>query len=114
MKIWGRANSINVHEGAVGGRRVRPEYERTDVGGAFGGNDQKWYLDNEPQRRRADHRRWRPRDLGEQLGGRDPSAKYAAGTMWPNDPGQRERRRPLDGLAAQHDLRASCASASGA
>ena len=48
MKIWGRANSINVMKVLWCADECGVKYERTDVGGAFGGNDQKWYLDMNP------------------------------------------------------------------
>jgi hypothetical protein len=48
MKIWGRANSINVQKVLWAAAECGLKYERTDVGGPFGGNDQKWYLDMNP------------------------------------------------------------------
>ena len=48
MKIWGRANSINVQKVLWAADECGIVHERTDVGGAFGGNDQKWYLDMNP------------------------------------------------------------------
>ena len=51
MKIWGRANSINVQKVLWAADECGLKYERTDVGGAFGGNDQKWYLDMNPNGR---------------------------------------------------------------
>ena len=64
------------------------KYDRTDVGGAFGGNDQKWYLDMNPNGvvpTIDDGGRviWESNSAVRYL-----SAKYAAGTLWPNDPGQ--------------------------
>ena len=105
MKIWGRANSINVMKVLWAADECGLKYERTDVGGAFGGNDQKWYLDMNPNGvvpTIDDGGRviWESNSAVRYL-----SAKYAAGTLWPNDPGSAKRGRPLDGLAAQHDLR---------
>ena len=56
---------------------------------AFGGNDQKWYLDMNPNGvvpTIDDGGRiiWESNSCVRYL-----AAKYAAGTLWPNDPGQR-------------------------
>ena len=48
MKIWGRANSINVQEVLWAAEECGLKYEREDVGGAFGGNYQPWYLKMNP------------------------------------------------------------------
>ncbi len=89
MKIWGRANSINVMKVLWAADECGIAYERTDVGGAFGGNDQPWYLKMNPNGvvpTIDDGGRviWESNSAVRYL-----SAKYAAGTMWPNDPGQR-------------------------
>jgi glutathione S-transferase len=89
MKIWGRANSINVMKVLWAADECGIAYERTDVGGAFGGNDQSWYLKMNPNGvvpTIDDGGRviWESNSAVRYL-----SAKYAAGTMWPNDPGQR-------------------------
>jgi len=89
MKIWGRANSINVQKVLWAADECGLKYDRTDVGGAFGGNDQKWYLDMNPNGvvpTIDDGGRviWESNSAVRYL-----SAKYAAGTLWPNDPGQR-------------------------
>ena len=89
MKIWGRANSINVMKVLWAADECGIKYDRTDVGGAFGGNDQKWYLDMNPNGvvpTIDDGGRviWESNSAVRYL-----SAKYAAGTLWPNDPGQR-------------------------
>ena len=89
MKIWGRANSINVMKVLWAADECGIAYERTDVGGAFGGNDQKWYLDMNPNGvvpTIDDGGRviWESNSAVRYL-----SARYAAGTLWPNDPGQR-------------------------
>jgi glutathione S-transferase len=89
MKIWGRANSINVMKVLWTADECGLKYERINVGLAFGGNDQKWYLDMNPN------------DVVPTIddGGRVIwesnsavryfAAKYAAGTLWPTDPGER-------------------------
>ena len=43
LKIWGRANSINVQKVLWCADELGLEYERIDVGGAFGGNDKPEY-----------------------------------------------------------------------
>jgi glutathione S-transferase len=41
MKMWGRANSINVMKVLWAADECGIAYERTDVGGAVGGNHHK-------------------------------------------------------------------------
>ncbi|MGQ0581322.1 MAG: glutathione S-transferase family protein [Reyranella sp.] len=89
MKIWGRANSINVQKVLWAADECGLKYERTDVGGAFGGNDRKWYLDMNPNGvvpTIDDGGRviWESNSAVRYL-----SARYAAGTLWPQDPGAR-------------------------
>ena len=48
MKIWGRVNSINVMKVLWAADECGVAYERVDVGMAFGGNDQPWYLKMNP------------------------------------------------------------------
>jgi glutathione S-transferase len=97
MKIWGRANSINVMKVLWTADECGLKYERTDVGLAFGGNDQKWYLDMNPNGvvpTIDDGGRiiWESNTIVRYL-----AAKYAAGSLWPNDPGQRsEAERWID------------------
>jgi glutathione S-transferase len=43
LTIHGRANSINVQKALWAAEECGLAFERTDVGGAFGGNDQPWY-----------------------------------------------------------------------
>ena len=89
MKIWGRANSINVMKVLWCADECGLKYERENVGLQYGGNDQKWYLDMNPNGvvpTIDDGGRiiWESNSCVRYL-----SAKYAAGTLWPNDPGQR-------------------------
>ena len=46
--IHGRANSINVQRALWAADECGLTYDRRDVGGAFGGNDQDWYLAMNP------------------------------------------------------------------
>ena len=48
LTIHGRANSINVQKALWAADECRLTYDRRDVGGAFGGNDQDWYLAMNP------------------------------------------------------------------
>jgi glutathione S-transferase len=89
MKIWGRANSINVMKVLWTADECGVKYEREDVGGAFGGNDQKWYLDMNPNGvvpTVDDGGRiiFESNTIVRYL-----AARYAAGSLWPNDPGLR-------------------------
>lgn len=97
MKIWGRANSINVQKVLWAADECGLKYERVDVGGAFGGNDKPWYLKMNPNGivpTIDDGGRviWESNSCVRYL-----AAKYAAGTLWSNDPGQRsEAERWMD------------------
>ena len=51
LKIWGRINSINVQKVALCAEDLGLDYERSDVGGAFGGNDTPEYLAMNPNGR---------------------------------------------------------------
>jgi glutathione S-transferase len=89
MKIWGRANSINVMKVLWCADECGLKYERENVGLQYGGNDQKWYLDMNPNGvvpTVDDGGRiiWESNSCVRYL-----SARYAAGTLWPTDPGQR-------------------------
>ena len=48
MRIWGRANSINVQTAMWACGELGLDVERVDVGGAFGGNDTPDYLGRNP------------------------------------------------------------------
>ena len=89
MKIWGRANSINVMKVLWTADECGLKYEREDVGMAFGGNDQKWYLEMNPNGvvpTIEDGGRiiYESNTIVRYL-----AAKYGAGSLWPNDPGVR-------------------------
>ena len=51
LKIWGRDTSINVQKVLWLVNELNLEYERHDVGGAFGGLDTEEYLAKNPNRR---------------------------------------------------------------
>ncbi|HYM31259.1 MAG TPA: glutathione S-transferase [Candidatus Cybelea sp.] len=48
LKIWGRANSINVQKALWCADELGLAYERTDIGGPFGGNKEPAYLKLNP------------------------------------------------------------------
>ena len=97
MKIWGRANSINVQKVLWAADECGVTYEREDVGLQFGGNDQPWYLKMNPNGvvpTIDDGGRviWESNSCVRYL-----AARYAAGSLWPNDPGERsEAERWMD------------------
>ena len=89
MKIWGRANSINVQKVLWAADECGVKYERTDVGGAFGGNDQPWYRAMNPNGvvptiDDGGQTIWESNSAVRYL-----SARYAQGSLWPLDPGER-------------------------
>ena len=101
MKIWGRVNSINVMKVLWTADECGLKYDRIDVGMAFGGNDQKWYLDMNPNGvvpTIEDGGRiiWESNTIVRYL-----AARYGAGSLWPNDPGLRsEADRWMDWQAS--------------
>lgn len=48
IKIWGRATSSNVQKVMWAVAELGLEYERVDAGGAFGGVDEPWYREMNP------------------------------------------------------------------
>lgn len=85
MFIWGRANSINVQKVLWAADECGVQYQRTDVGGAHGGNDQQWYLEKNPNGRvpcveDEGHIFWESNSTVRYL-----AAKYGSGTLWPVD-----------------------------
>src|SRR5262245_38784530 len=48
LKIWGRISSVNVQKVVWCADELGLAYERTDVGGAYGGNDKPEYLAKNP------------------------------------------------------------------
>ncbi|MBM3644378.1 MAG: glutathione S-transferase [Alphaproteobacteria bacterium] len=89
MKIWGRANSINVQKVLWAADECGLSVERVDVGGAFGGNDQKWYLDMNPNGvvptiDDGGRTIWESNSAVRYL-----ATRYARGSLWSEDPGER-------------------------
>jgi glutathione S-transferase len=101
MKIWGRVNSINVMKVLWCADECGLAYDRVDVGMAFGGNDQKWYLDMNPNGVVPTIEDGGRVIYESNTIVRYIAAKYGAGTLWPNDPGVRsEADRWMDWQAS--------------
>jgi glutathione S-transferase len=86
LKIWGRANSVNVMKVLWAADEVGRPYERVDIGGAFGGNDQPAYLALNPNGRVPTIEDdgltlWESNAIVRYLAGR-----YGAGGLCPADP----------------------------
>ena len=86
LKILGRANSINVQKALWAAEDCGLAYDRTDIGGAFGGNDQPWYRALNPNGvvptiDDDGFVLWESNAIVRYL-----VAKHAAGTLWPTDP----------------------------
>ena len=91
LKIWGRTNSSNVQKVLWCADELGLAYERIDIGGQFGGNDQPAYLKLNPNGlvptvEDGELVLWESNSIVRYLGGR-----YGAGKIWPTDPGQRAR-----------------------
>jgi glutathione S-transferase len=89
LRVWGRNNSINVQKvmWAIGELGLAPE--RRDVGGKFGGLDTPEYGRLNPNRRVPTVEDegvvvWESNACVRYL-----AARYGAGSLWPEDPGQR-------------------------
>ncbi len=86
LKIHGRANSINVQKALWCAEECGLVYERTDVGGAFGGNDQPWYRAMNPNGvvptiDDNGYTLWESNSVVRYL-----ASIHAQGTLWPLDP----------------------------
>ncbi len=86
MKILGRNNSINVQKAMWCAAELGLEVERQDIGGTFGGNDEVWFLELNPNGRvpvliDGETTIWESHSIVRYL-----CAKYQAGDLWPEDP----------------------------
>ena len=91
ITIWGRRNSINVQKAMWCVDECGVEVERIDAGREFGLNREDWYLAMEPNGRvpllrDGDAIVWESHSIVRYL-----AAKYAAGSLWPEDAGIRAR-----------------------
>lgn len=97
LKILGRANSVNVMKALWAADECGLHYERSDIGGPFGGNDQPWYRAMNPNGvvptiDDDGYVLWESNSIVRYL-----AAKHAAGTLWPTDPRARgEAERWMD------------------
>ena len=86
LTIYGRANSINVQKALWSADECGLTYDRRDVGGAFGGNDQPWYLAMNPNGvvptiDDAGYLLWESNSIVRYL-----AASYGPPGFWPTDP----------------------------
>ena len=91
LRILGRKNSINVIKVLWCAAELGLDFERVDVGGAFGGNDQPDYLAKNPMGRvptieDGDVVLWESHTIVRYL-----AEKHGAGTLWPADPAERAK-----------------------
>ena len=89
LKVWGRANSINVQKVMWAIGELDLPHERIDAGGKFGGIDTPAFLAMNPNGRVPviDDRGtivWESNAIVRYL-----AAKYSAGNLWPSDPAER-------------------------
>lgn len=91
LKILGRNNSINVIKVLWCAAELGLKFERADIGGAFGGNDQPDYLAKNPMGRVPTIEDdglilWESQTIVRYL-----AANHGIGTLWPEDPGRRAK-----------------------
>lgn len=84
LKIYGRSNSINVDKTLWCASELGLAFERVDVGGAFGGNHEPWYLALNPNGLVPTidddgFVLWESNTIVRYL-----AAKHATGTLWPS------------------------------
>ena len=89
LKIYGRANSINVQKALWAADECGVAFERFDVGGAFGGNDHPSYRAMNPNGvvptiDDDGYVLWESHSIVRYL-----TAKHASGSLWPTDPRNR-------------------------
>jgi glutathione S-transferase len=89
LKLWGRINSINVQKVLWALAELKIPYERTDAGLQFGVVNEAFYRKLNPNGRVPTidddgFVLWESNAIVRYL-----SAKHGAGTLWPNDLGQR-------------------------
>ncbi len=91
LKVYGRANSINVQKVMWTVAELGLAHQRHDVGGQFGGNEQPWFRALNPNGTIPvidddGTVAWESNAIVRYLAGR-----YGEGGLWPRDPGERAR-----------------------
>jgi glutathione S-transferase len=91
LKIWGRANSINVQKAMWALGELGVEHEHIPAGGSFGGLDTEEFAERNPNRRVPVIEDdgtvvWESHAIVRYI-----AAKYGAGSLWPEDPGLRAK-----------------------
>ena len=108
LKIWGRANSMNVQKAMWAVGELGIPHERIDAGGKFGGLDTRAISGDEsrtsafPPSTTSGVIVWESGAVVRYL-----AARYGSGSLWPADPGERARADQLDGLEADHAVAAA-------
>ena len=89
LKIWGRANSMNVQKAMWAVGELGIAHERIDAGGKFGGLDTPQYLAMNPNKRipTIDDDGVIVWESGAVV--RYLAARYGRGSLWADDPGER-------------------------
>jgi glutathione S-transferase len=89
LEIWGRKNSFNVQKVLWCCEELELAYRRHDVGGLFGGTGEEEYLARNPTGlvptiSDEGFTLWESNTIVRYL-----SARYGAGSLWPEDPAER-------------------------
>jgi glutathione S-transferase len=89
LEVWGRKNSYNVQKVLWCCEELEISYRRYDAGGLFGGTDEDEYLARNPTGlvptiADGDLILWESNTIVRYL-----SARYGAGSLWPEEPAQR-------------------------
>lgn len=89
IRIWGRANAFNVQKALWTLGEIGVPFERVDLGGGFGGLDDPAFRAMNPNGRipvidDGGVIVWESNAVVRYL-----AARYASGTLWPADPGER-------------------------
>ena len=89
LKIWGRANSMNVQKAMWVVGELNIPHERIDAGGKHGGLDTPAYVAMNPNKRipTIDDDGVIVWESGAVV--RYLAARYGSGSLWPADPGER-------------------------
>ncbi|GGX22222.1 glutathione S-transferase [Pigmentiphaga litoralis] len=102
IKIWGRITSINVRKVVWAARELGLEFDRIDVGGAFGGLDTPEYIGMNPNSKipTLDDNGYILSESNAIV--RYLAAQYGSGSLWPDDTRKRgEADRWMDWQATE-------------